>query len=299
MRQFIERHMNPILLAGGALGLGWPYWDWAPDWAPAALIMFATYLACFRLSVRDLGLVNWRNAAPFFVLRFVVLPVLLYLLARETMPQFAVGILLVAVLPVGVSCPAVVSVLGGNVSLAIILTFISTVLAPFLLPLIFEWQSGGQLQVNTGEMFKTLLLILLMPVVLYRYTRRYKPLRHMALTYGKSITIVEISLMIAIVVGKQRELILGEPLLLAESFLLSLILFAACLYAGWLWAKNQGKEQRIAYAATAGLNNAGLGIGLAVLYFPPVVVIFTVGAELAWALVPAMVRTLIKQHPKK
>lgn len=290
MKHFIESHMTLLLIAGCIAGLVWPAWNAVPDKTVIVILMIATYLACFKLSAADMQHVRWWRMALFLPLRFILLPLILYALALGVLPGYATAILLVALLPTGVSVPAMVNVFGGNVSYAAVMTLVATIAAPFVIPLIFSWLGGTHITAPTADMFYSLLVILILPCMLYLFTRRIRRLKAKALEFGKSVTIALIAVMIAIVVGKQRTLILADPLALALAILLSLLLFIILLWAGWLYAARERREERITVATCSGYNNAALGVSIALLHFTPEIVVFTVGAELAWAALPFVSR---------
>lgn len=295
---FVERHMNFCLIAGCALGLVWPYWSFVPDKTVLALIMGATFIACFRLNSREFARVPWKLVGGFYIVRFIFVPVAVYFLALLIFsPQIAIGLLLIAALPVGASAPAMTHVFGGHVALTTILTLISTLLTPFVLPLLTAIPESEGMTAPSTQMFVTLLVALLMPCLLFVHMRRYRVCHRLANTYGRTATILMISLMIAIVVGKLRMQIFEQPIFVFEMLILTFALLALLLAIGWWMGAKLPKDQCIALATASGFNNIGLGVGMALLHFSPTVALVAIATEIAWAFLPVVMKFMQSPPP--
>ncbi len=290
--RWVENHMNSCLIMGCLLGLIWPYWSWVPDKTVLALIMGATFIACFRLNTREFARVPWRLVSGFYVFRFIIIPVAVYYLSTLLFsPEIAIGLLLIAALPVGASAPAIAHVFGGQVALTAILTLLSTLLAPFLLPVLTAYVSGAS-ATPSPEMFRTLLVSLLLPCLLFVYVRRYPVCYRITNQYGRAATILMISAMISIVVGKLRLEIFAAPLFVFHMAVLAFALLALLLALGWWAGARLPQDQRIGLATASGFNNIGLGVGLAMLHFSPTVGLVAIATEIAWAFLPVVMRFL-------
>ncbi len=66
----------------------------------------------------------------------IVFPAIVYLVASLAAPSLAIGLLLLAAMPIGMTAPLLVEVLGGKVGMALVLTVITSLLAPFSIPLV-------------------------------------------------------------------------------------------------------------------------------------------------------------------
>lgn len=293
--RFIESHMNFCLIAGCVLGLAWPYWAWVPDKTVLALIMGATFIACFRLNAREFARVPWKLVGSFYVARFIFIPLAVYFLSAQVLDaDIALGLLLIAALPTGASAPAMTHVFGGHVALTAVLTLLSTLLAPFVLPFITAVGHAGGMVSPSGEMFRTLLIALLLPCLLYVHVRRYAVCHRLANQYGKPVTILMISVMIAIVVGKLRSEIFAAPLFVGEMLALTFALLSLLLIAGWRAGARLPADQRIALATASGFNNIGLGVGLSLLHFSATVSLVAIACEIAWAFLPVVMRWVMR-----
>lgn len=290
--RFVESHMNLCLILGCVLGLLWPYWGAVPDESVIALIMGATLIACFRLNMQELRQVPWRLSAWFYLLRYILLPPAIYFLSGLFFSNdIALGLMLMALLPVGASAPAISHVFGGQVALTAIFTLSTTLLAPLFMPLMFAGL-GSESAAPPSHMFITLIIALVLPCVVFLYVRIFPLCHRLAADYGKTATILMISIMISIVVGKQRGRILAEPEMIALLMILCTALLAFLLWVGWVFSARLNRSQRISFATASGFNNIGLGVGMALLHFNAAVVLVALATELAWAFLPVVMRWL-------
>lgn len=120
------------------------------------------------------------------------------------------GQALVGMLPTDVSAPLLVLLARGNVALAAVLNAINTVLAPFIIPMLFVLLTGLELQVSVARVVIELVLIVIVPTAIGVWLRTRFPLaigRYDA-TYPSLGSIVYLVLLLA-VVGPNAEAIVG------------------------------------------------------------------------------------------
>lgn len=132
-----------------------------------ALVMFGLGLS---LSVEDFRRLREhpRSVLLALALQMFLLPGAAYLLIRVMgiEPVFAVGLMLLAASPGGVSANLFSHLFGGNVAMNISLTAINTVLSIVSLPLIANWaiaafvQSGQVVPLQFGKVFEVVGVIL-------------------------------------------------------------------------------------------------------------------------------------------
>jgi len=79
--------------------------------------------------------------------------------------SLAAGQTLLGTLPTDVSSPLLVLMARGNVALAAVLNAVNTALSPFIVPLLFLWLTGIQLEVPLGSIIFELVMIVLLPTV--------------------------------------------------------------------------------------------------------------------------------------
>ncbi len=136
------------------------------------LVMFGLGLS---LTVKDFArlLQHPKAVAVALALQIVLLPAACYLLivALQVPPLFAVGLMLLAASPGGISANLFSHLFGGNVAMNISLTAVNMVLSIVSLPLISNWaiatfaKTGQVVPMQFGKVVEVILIVLI-PVAL-------------------------------------------------------------------------------------------------------------------------------------
>ncbi|MCY1163942.1 MAG: bile acid:sodium symporter family protein [Pseudomonadota bacterium] len=146
-----------------------------------ALVMFGLGLS---LSLQDFTrlLKHPKAVVVALLLQIVVLPLACYglIIALDVPPLFAVGLMLLAASPGGISANLFSHLFGGNVAMNISLTAINTVLSIITLPLISNWaistfaKTGQVVPLQTGKVVEVIAVVLI-PVFIGMWMRTLKP----------------------------------------------------------------------------------------------------------------------------
>lgn len=146
-----------------------------------ALVMFGLGLSLTTQDFMRL-LKHPKAVAVALVLQIIVLPLACYglIVAFSVPPLFAVGLLLLAASPGGISANLFSHLFGGNVAMNISLTAINTVLSIVTLPLIANWaintfaKTGQVVPLQFGKVVEVIVIVLV-PVFVGMWVRRLKP----------------------------------------------------------------------------------------------------------------------------
>nr|WP_315464865.1 bile acid:sodium symporter family protein [uncultured Rhodoferax sp.] len=146
-----------------------------------ALVMFGLGLS---LTVQDFVRLREHPRAVLLalVLQMLVLPAaaVLLIVVLGVPPIYAVGLMLLAASPGGVSANLFSHLFGGNVAMNISLTAINTVLSIVSLPLIANWaiatylQSGQVVPLQFGKVLEVVAVVMV-PVLIGMVVRRWRP----------------------------------------------------------------------------------------------------------------------------
>ena len=164
----------------------------------------------------------------------------------------AAGQTLVGTLPTDVSAPLLVLLARGNVALAAVLNAVNTALSPFVVPFLFLFLTGIELQVPVGAVVLELILIVLVPTVVgvYLRTRYSGAVSRYDRVYPSIGSILYLLLLLA-VIGPNAETILGygwyAVIIALAALSLNLIGFAVGAVAKVFAAD---REELIAYLFT-------------------------------------------------
>lgn len=122
----------------------------------------------------------------------------------------AAGQTLLGTLPTDVSSPLLVLMARGNVALAAVFNAVNTGLSPFIVPILFLWLTGIQLEVPLGSIILELVLVILVPTVLGVALRTKFPAffsRHDS-AYAGVGSVIYLVILLA-VIGPNAETIIG------------------------------------------------------------------------------------------
>ena len=207
-----------IIIAAFALGLIFP--THAAKLASGVniglgIIMFGMGLT---LTLPDFALVVKRPLPVIVgvIAQYVIMPGVAFLLAKllHLDPAIAAGVILVGCAPGGTASNVISYLAKGDVALSVTMTSISTLLAPFMTPLLTKWLAGQYMPVDAKSMALAIVQIVLIPVVAGivvrmlagRYVEKILP----ALPW---ISVLGISYVLAAVVGKSADKIMESALI--------------------------------------------------------------------------------------
>ena len=177
--------------------------------------------------------------------------------------EIAAGIILVGCCPSGLASNVMAYLAKANLALSVSVTTISTLLAPFLTPLLLQWLGGGYVQIDFWTMVWDITKIVIIPIVgglAFHYLMRGKfnwldkilPLLSMG----------GIALILAIMVSAGRDNLLKiGALLLVATFLHNVAGFFLGYWAARLLKFSERDSRTI--SLEVGMQNAGLATGLA------------------------------------
>lgn len=203
--------------------------------------------------------------------QYTIMPLVAFALVHflDLPKGIAVGLLLVGTCPGGVSSNIMSYIAKGDVAFSVGMTTASTLLSPVMTPLLMLWLSGENVDVDAWGMFKSILIVTLMPVCVgsvlnyfFGKNQSYKK----AMQIMPSLSVI----CLALIVG-------GVTALCGKHFFTSgIAIFCAIAmhntigyFGGYALAKICGMNfaQRKTLAIEVGCQNAGLGTNLASTHF--------------------------------
>lgn len=214
----------------------------------------------------------FRTPAPIgwgVALQYTVMPALGWAvgLAFALPTPFAVGLVLVCCCPGGTASNVIAYLAKADVALSVSMTAFSTMLAALCTPLLTTWIVGSRVDVDGWALFSSTAKVVLLPVVLGLFMRRYLPeLTGRLLPVAPAAAVLMIVAIVAAVLGARKDAVLDSGLWLlgavATTHLLGFLF--GYLLAGW-----SSGETRIARttAIEVGMQNSGLGAVLAQAHF--------------------------------
>lgn len=269
----ISNQLAPLTAAGAIIAFIYP---------PSFLIFKDVFLWMFAATMFALGMVLETDdlkttakepgkIAVGLLAQYTIMPALGFAAAyfSDLEPEVAVGLIIVACAPGAMASNVVVYLAGGALAFSIALTTVATLLSPLVTPALVQWLGGAFLPIEFWPMMKTILLTVLMPLLLGIALKKalgskVQPLADAAPAIAVLAIVVICSY--AVAANQQRLADLG-PTLLVTVILINLWGYII----GWNLAKLFGFDQRhkIALTIEIGMQNAGLGVALALKHFEP------------------------------
>lgn len=203
------------------------------------------------------------------IAQFTIMPLLARILAItfNVNKDIALGIILVGSCPGGTASNVITHIAGGDVSLSVSMTILSTLLAPIFTPAMVYFLAGRWVEVSVINMFKSVVTVILIPVLLGLFIKKISP---SSIEKSKEvfplISSLSIILIISGIIGANADKIAQSGLIV---LIIVIIHNALGLFGGLLIAKlfKMNYNKATALAIEVGMQNSGLAISLATANF--------------------------------
>lgn len=204
--------------------------------------------------------------------QYTIMPLLAFGLATvfHFPPEVAVGVILVGCCPGGTASNVMTFLARGNTALSVTITAVSTVLAPILTPTLTLLFASKWLPVSAGDMFLSIVQIVLIPIVLGLVIRMlFQKQVDKSVKALPLISVVGIVTVTSSVVAVNKESIATTGLMIFSVVVLHNVLG---LLLGYLLAKLSRLDfsNQKAISIEVGMQNSGLGSALAMAHFAPI-----------------------------
>ncbi|MDH5572476.1 MAG: bile acid:sodium symporter family protein, partial [Gammaproteobacteria bacterium] len=183
-------------------------------------------------------------------------------------PALALGFIIVGAAPGAMASNVIVYLAGGAVAFSIAMTTVATFLSPLITPSLVEWLGGALLPIPFWSMMQTILLIVVLPLTLGMQSHRFLKGGQLAFAKEFAPALAAFAIVIicsyAVAANQMRISSVGMNVLV-----LVILLNALGYAAGWFLAKVYRFDPRhqLALAIEIGMQNAGLGVVLALEHF--------------------------------
>lgn len=272
LSDFVSKWMAVIVIVIAALALLLPAsLSWVKtSWVNTLLgiVMFGMGLT---LRASDFAEVFKRpkDVAIGVLCQFTVMPLLAFILTRllGLEPELAIGVILVGTCPGGTSSNVMTYLSKGDVALSVSMTAVSTILAPFMTPILTLLYAGQSVDVNVLAMFISVIKVVMVPIVLgiiinYFFSGLTRELvRILPLISTSSIILI-----IAAVVSANSARIMSSGLLIVAVVVLHNML-GYCTGYGIARLTGMNRTKCRAMSIEVGMQNSGLATSLAATHF--------------------------------
>ena len=232
------------------------------------VVMFGMGLA---LNLQDFKIVFSRPKDVIIgcLAQFTIMPLLALGLSRlfSLDEALALGVILVGCCPGGTASNVITYLAKGDLALSVGMTGVSTLLAPFMTPLLTWALAGKSVDVDIAGMLLSILWVVILPIVVGLIVKAIWPkFTEKAIDYLPAISTIAIAMIVAIVIGASASKLLAGGLII----ILVVILHNLCgLSLGYLIGRLLGlsEPKKRAISIEVGMQNSGLASSLATLHF--------------------------------
>lgn len=194
------------------------------------------------------------------IAQYTIMPLLAWGLSQlfGLNPFMAAGLILVGCCPGGVSSNIMSFLCHGDVAYSVGMTTVSTLLAPFVTPMLVYWLAGTSIEVNAWGMFQNILVVTLIPVCMgcaFNYMLGKKTVFQDLQRVMPGLSVICLALIVGGVIFSVHPLLLQNGLQLV---LLTLSVVFLHNGLGYLLGYSVGTLCGFSTANEVGMQNAGM-----------------------------------------
>ena len=269
---YISEYMGILVLVTALLALAFP--DVLKEIRPTVInyllgvVMFGMGLT---LNLQDFKIVFSRPKDILIgcLAQFTIMPLLAWSLARifSLDEALALGVVLVGCCPGGTASNVITYLAKGDLALSVGMTGVSTLLAPFLTPLLTWALAGKSINVDVASMFLSILWVVILPIIMGLIVKGLWPkFTEKATDYLPAFSSIAIALIVAIIIGANADKLIAGGFIIV----LVVILHNICgLSLGYLIGRTLrlSEPKKRAISIEVGMQNSGLASSLATIHF--------------------------------
>ena len=201
--------------------------------------------------------------------QFTIMPLLAWGLSRlfSLDEALALGVVLVGCCPGGTASNVITYLAKGDLALSVGMTGVSTLLAPFLTPVLTWALAGKSVDVNVANMFLSILWVVILPIVIGLLVKWLWPKFTEKMTdYLPAFSSIAIAFTVAIVISANASKLMAGGLVIILVVVLHNICGLGLGYLIGLMLRLPEPKKR-AISIEVGMQNSGLASSLATIHF--------------------------------
>ena len=269
---YISEYMAILVLAAAVLALLFPS---ALQVVRPTVINYLLGVVMFgmglTLNLHDFKIVFSRpkDVIVGCLAQFTIMPLLAWTLARVFALDEALtlGVVLVGCCPGGTASNVITYLAKGDLALSVGMTGVSTLLAPFMTPLLTWALAGKSVNVDVTGMLLSILWVVILPIVIGLLVKWIWPrFTERATDFLPAFSSLAIAFIVAIIISANADKLLTGGLLIVTV----VILHNVCgLSLGYLIGRLLGlsEAKKRAVSIEVGMQNSGLASSLATIHF--------------------------------
>lgn len=293
--RFIQRYFGLLLLLSCLIGMMVPsFGDITPRLVMIALA-FIIFCSFFQIEFSPGALAaDFSLSLQFWLIRFVLLPVVVFFVLKWFSEFYALLMLLIFLLPAAVASPSFTILFGGKPELSLKILIYSSFLSVLSIPLIMGLLPGSLVKVNAGQLLMTLVYTIVLPFLIHLPLRKISRVRNTIGRYNALFTLLGLGMIFIAATARNKPAILGNPALVGLYAVIALFLYFFLYLIGYWLMPAKPRQVRLTMSISSGANNIGLGVTITSLFFPGNMNVFFIVAQLAWVIALIPLRKLFR-----
>lgn len=272
--QFVSKYFTLLVIAMALFAYFVPQPGLAIASYTSYLLMLVLFGMGLSLNIEDFKRIG-KNPLPVIlgtVAHYLIMPGLAFLLVHlfKLDGPAAVGVILVGSCPSGTSSNVMAFLAGGDVALDVSIGFLSTLLAPVMIPLLVSTLAGQYVDVPAESMFLNTVRIVLIPIILgvvihTIFGKKVDKVNHVTPLVSQ---LAILAIIVAVFSANRDQFTNAETLLIIPVVMLHNL---GGYLLGYLFAKaiHLNKSQQKAITFEVGMQDSALGATLAMSFFVP------------------------------
>lgn len=141
------------------------------------LLMLIFFTSSLRLNLKELTgyAKDWKMMLLAGGFMLIFLPFAMWLPPRLFAPDWAMAFLIVGAMPTGMTIALIADLFGGKTTLALVITAITSLLAPLTIPIVFWLAIGRVVPVPVFMLFANLFVTIVVPFAVAAFIQRKAP----------------------------------------------------------------------------------------------------------------------------
>jgi predicted Na+-dependent transporter len=168
VRHIIADNQILLVLLALLLGLTFPKFFLPLAAYSTPLLMMIFFTSSLRLRLHDIFIYvhDWKMLILANLTMLFVMPILLWIPSTLFAPDWALAFLIVGAMPTGITVALIADLFGGSMSLAMLISATTSLLAPFTIPIVFALILGQKIPIDTMSLFTSLCVSIILPFFL-------------------------------------------------------------------------------------------------------------------------------------
>jgi len=236
------------------------------------ILMFVLFLSSLKMDTAKLFKRIKELKLLIFLVSFIliIIPIFLYLIFKGFLDlEYSLAILILLVMPSGMTVPVYSTILNGDKELALIIVILTSLLCPITIPFLLHFLVGVQITINSLQIFYSLSVIIFIPLILSILLKKVgKNFIEKTKKYYSPLSIILIMFIITGAIAKANVIqAIGGAKEIIYPFFLLFVLAILMHLIGYFILYKMNKEVKIASSLTTAYKNSTLAIVFAAQFF--------------------------------